>query len=189
MLNQSLIEAFVPPVYGRTPRNEESYRATYRYCSSRLTEILEIYRNSTNDQQTLRLVRDDIDNLLRRYHGYAIKENIGAHYREVGVDDTADFEHLIPAARIRDMMIAGVVTVEQALNCPTVTLSRNKHHALKEAGWASHTPDVWHPFRRYTQVFPAKFETYDGRAIDPEIWTLAQHYAYFQHLMRPVSAC
>lgn len=182
-MDRTLIENFVPPVYGRTPRNAGSYQATYRYCSNRLTEILEIYRNSTNDQQTLRLVRDDMDNLLRRYHGYAIKENIGAHYREVGVDASADFEHLIPAARIRDMMIAGVITIDQALNCPTVTLSRTKHHALKEAGWASHTPDVWRPFRRYTQVFSAEFETYDGREVDPGAWTLEDHYRYFNHLL------
>lgn len=182
-MEQARIENFVPPVYGRTPRNSESYRATYRYCYDRLVEILEIYRASTNDQQTLRLVRDDMDNLLRRYHGYAIKENIGAHYREVGAEKDADFEHLIPAARIRDMMIAGVLTVDEALNCPTVTLSRTKHRALKEAGWASHTPDVWHPFRRYSQVFDARFETYDGRAMDPDTWTLADHYNYFSHLL------
>jgi len=181
-MNKTLIENFVPPVYGRTPRNAESYRATYRYCSGRLAEILEIYRTSTNDQQTLRLVRDDMDNLLRRYHGYSIKENIGAHYREIGVDRDADFEHLIPAARIRDMMIAGVITIDEALNCPTVTLSRAKHQELKEAGWASHTPDVWLPFRRYSQVFDAQFETHDGRSIDPESWTIENHYQYFQHL-------
>jgi len=181
-MNKTLIENFVPPVYGRTPRNAESYRATYRYCSGRLAEILEIYRTSTNDQQTLRLVRDDMDNLLRRYHGYSIKENIGAHYREIGVDRDADFEHLIPAARIRDMMIAGVITIDEALNCPTVTLSRAKHQELKEAGWASHTPDVWLPFRRYSQVFDAQFETHDGRGIDPESWTIENHYQYFQHL-------
>ena len=182
-MDRILVENFVPPVYGRTPRNAESYRATYRYCSARLAEILEIYRTSTNDQQTLRLVRDDMDNLLRRYHGYSIKENIGAHYREVGVDADSDFEHLIPAARIRDMMIAGVISIDQALNCPTVTLSRTKHHALKEAGWASHTPDVWHPFRRYSQVFAAEFVTHDGRPIDPDIWTLQDHYRYFAYLI------
>ena len=183
-MDKTLIENFVPPVYGRTPRNAESYRATYRYCSGRLAEILEIYRTSTNDQQTLRLVRDDMDNLLRRYHGYAIKENIGAHYREVGVDRDGDLEHMIPAARVRDMMIAGVITIDQALNCPTVTLSRGKHHQLKEAGWASHTPDVWRPFQRYSQVFAAEFVTYDGRAVDADTWTLADHYQYFGHLVR-----
>lgn len=183
-MNKQLIESFVAPVYSRTQRNSESYRATHRYCSQRLGEILAIYKNSTDDQQTLRLIRDDMDNLLRRYHGYSIKENIGSHYREKGADSEVDFEHLIPAARIRDMMIAEVVTVDQALNCPTVTLSRSKHHMLKEAGWASYTPDLWYPFKRYTQVFAAEFETYDGVKIDPETWTLEQHYAYFAHLQK-----
>lgn len=80
------------------------------------------------------------------------------------------------------MMIAGVITIDEALNCPTVTLSRAKHQELKEAGWASHTPDVWLPFRRYSQVFDAQFETHDGRSIDPESWTIENHYQYFQHL-------
>lgn len=181
-MNRDLIESFVPPVYRRTPRNQEAYRATYNYCHSRLCSILDIYRASTNDQQTLRLIRDDMDNLLRRYHGYCIKENIGAHYREVNPGNAVDFEHLIPAARVRDMMISGHMTIDQALNCPTVNLSRAKHHALKEAGWASHTPDMWLPFRRYIQIFDAEFVTHDGMVIDPLTWTLAQHYNYFQHL-------
>lgn len=182
-MNQQLIESFVPPVYARTPRNAEAYRATYRYCHDRLCDVLEIYKASTNDQQTLRLIRDDMDNLLRRYHGYCIKENIGAHYQEVGADQDVDFEHLIPAARVRDMLISGHMTIDQALNCPTVMLSRSKHQALKEAGWASHTPDMWRPFLRYTQVFDAQFQTYDGMAVDPLTWTLENHYNYFQHLM------
>jgi hypothetical protein len=81
------------------------------------------------------------------------------------------------------MMIAGVISIDEALNCPTVTLSRAKHHELKEAGWASHTPDVWRPFRRYSEVFAAQFETHDGTAIDPDNWTLQNHYDYFGHLV------
>jgi hypothetical protein len=42
---------------------------------------------------------------------------------------------------------------------------------------------MWLPFRRYTQVFDAKFETHDGTAIDPEAWTLEQHFEYFKHLV------
>ena len=183
MIEQNLIESFVPPVYSKTARNSDSYRATYRYCSSRLFDILALYRTSANDQQTLRLIRDDMDNLLRRFHGYAIKENIGAHYREQDRETDCDFEHLIPASRIRDMMIAGVLTVDQALNCPTVTLSRSKHRALKEAGWGSHTPSVWLPFQRYQQVFTANFETYDGAVISVRNWTLHQHYERFGWLI------
>ena len=108
---------------------------------------------------------------------------MGAHYHEVGADEECDFEHLIPAARIRDLLLANKITVEQALNAPTVVLSRAKHRALKDAGWASKTPDMWRPFRRYSQVFTAQYQTYDGTAIDPETWTLEQHYAYFRHLV------
>ena len=43
---------------------------------------------------------------------------------------------------------------------------------------------MWLPFRRYSQVFPdAVFETYDGTTIDPESWTLENHYEYFKHLV------
>ena len=182
-MNRALIESFVPPVYARTPRNQASYRATYGYCHDRLVSVLQLYQTSTNDQQTLRLIRDDIDNLLRRYHGYCIKENIGAHYVEQGISEEQDFEHLIPAARVRDMLISGHMTIDQALNCPTVSLSRHKHTALKQAGWASHTPDMWLPFQRYSQVFEAQFCTHDGRPIDMHTWTLADHYHYFGHMI------
>lgn len=182
-MDQQILESWIPPVYVRTPRNAAAYRATSKYCCDRLEHILALYRESTNDQQTLRLIRDDIDNILRRYHGYCIKEKIDAHYIEVGADKHVDFEHLIPAAKVRDGLIAGVFTINEALNCPTVRLSRDKHRHLKETGWASQTPDMWRPFRRYSQVFNAQYQTHDGTAVDPETWTLADHYRYFQHLI------
>jgi len=73
--------------------------------------------------------------------------------------------------------------VEQALNAPTVRLSRSKHMALKDAGWASKTPDMWLPFRRYTNVFAATYQTHDGTAVDPTTWTLERHFDYFKHLV------
>jgi hypothetical protein len=42
---------------------------------------------------------------------------------------------------------------------------------------------MWLPFRRYTQVFEAKFETHDGTVIAPETWTLEKHFEYFKHLV------
>jgi hypothetical protein len=105
-----------------------------------------------------------------------------AHYHEVGADDETDFEHLIPASRIRDLLLAGSITTEQALNAPTVKLSRAKHMALKDAGWASKTPNMWLPFKRYSSVFEGSYQTHDGTAIDPNNWTLENHFEYFKHL-------
>jgi hypothetical protein len=184
MLKESL-EQFTAPVYGKTKRTPETYKTVARHCTSHLNRLVCEYQAVKNDQQWLREIRNDIDYYLRRYHEYCIQQRDGmkAHYHEVGADDDCDFEHLIPAARIRDLLLSNTISTEQALNAPTVRLSRTKHHELKEAGWASKTPDMWLPFRRYSNVFIASYETHDGKSIDPETWTLEDHFNYFKHLV------
>jgi hypothetical protein len=182
---QESLSQFTAPVYGKTKRTAETYKTVATRCKTQLVQFVNEYRSVKNDQQLLREIRNDIDEKIRRYHEYCIKQrdNMAAHYHEVGADEDTDFEHLIPLGRIRDLLLAGTITVEQALNAPTVKLSRAKHSRLKDAGWASHTPDMWLPFRRYTQVFEAKFETHDGTVIAPETWTLEKHFEYFKHLV------
>lgn len=184
MLKQ-LIETFVAPVYGKTKRTPETYKTVAAYCKKNLVRLVNEYSQVENDQQLLREIRNDIDTYLRRYHEYCIQQRDGmlAHYHEMGADEDCDFEHLIPASRIRDLLLANRITVEQALNAPTVRLSRAKHMALKDAGWASKTPDMWLPFARYVQVFDAEFQTHDGTTVDPANWTLEKHYEYFKHLV------
>ena len=183
-LKESL-EQFVAPVYGKTKRTSDTYKTVAKYRSSCVNDLVTRYKSVENDQQLLREVRNDIDYHLRRYHEHCIQKRDGmkAHYHEIGADDNCDFEHLIPASRIRDLLLAEVITTEQALNAPTVWLSRDKHHMLKETGWSSHTPDMWLPFKRYSNVFQARFQTYDGTDINTETWTLYNHYQYFKHLV------
>lgn len=185
MMLQESLETFVPPVYGKTQRSPNTYQTVAKHCKKHIGRLVQEYNEVENDQQLLREIRNDIDYYLRRYHEYCIQQRDGmkAHYHEIGADDECDFEHLIPAARIRDLLLAGAITTEQALNAPTVRLSRVKHMALKDAGWASKTPNMWLPFQRYTNVFTAVYETYDGTVIDPATWTLEQHYNYFKHLV------
>ena len=184
MLKESL-DQFTAPVYGKTKRTVETYKTVADYCKRNLARLVDDYRAVENDQQLLREIRNDIDYYLRRYHEYCIQQRDGmkAHYHEVDADEDCDFEHLIPASRIRDLLLADAISVEQALNTPTVRLSRAKHMALKDAGWAAKTPNMWLPFERYTNVFDANYQTHDGIAIDPETWTLQQHFDYFKHLV------
>jgi len=184
MLKESL-DTFIAPVYGRKQRSASTYKTVAEHCSKHLARLVDEYREVKNNQQLLREIRNDIDYYLRRYHEYCIKQrdNMGAHYHEVGADADTDFEHLIPASRIRDLLLAEAITVEQALNAPTVKLSRAKHAELKDAGWASHTPDMWLPFQRYSQVFDADFTTFDGTPVNPDTWTLERHFDYFKHLV------
>ena len=184
MLRESL-DKFTAPVYGKTQRSTDTYRTVAARCRRNLDRLVKEYATVINNAQELREIRNDIDDALRRYHGYCIKERagIGAHYYEVSADDDTDFEHLIPAARIRDLLLSNHISVDQALNAPTVRLSRAKHAQLKDAGWAAKTPDMWLPFARYTNVFSAQYITHDGTEIDPATWTLEQHYRYFGHLV------
>jgi hypothetical protein len=182
MLKESL-EKFTALDYGKLSRTSGTYQTVARYCSSRIAQLIKDYHAEKNDRQLLREVRNDIDYYLRRYHEYCIQQRTGAHYHEIGVNADSDFEHLIPAARIRDLLLFDVISVEQALNAPTVQLSRTKHKMLKNMGWGSKTPDMWRPFLRYANIFDAQYRTYDEVIIDPITWTLEQHYKHFQHLL------
>src|SRR6056300_457126 len=157
------LEGFRTPKYTRVKRGAESYEATARYVVANLQRLVELYDATRNDEQTSRLIRDDVDNALRRYHQYCIKENIGAHYIERGLEGNGIFEHMIPASRIRDLLIAKVITPEQACNMPTCRLSKERDDKLREAGWASKTPDLYNFWKRYEYSFDIAdvFETYD----------------------------
>lgn len=164
-------------------RNEQSYAITADFIETEVARLLDMYRSLTTLDQRARLIRDGIDLYLRRGHGYSIEGNIGAHYRQVGVSvDQCDFEHVIPQAKIRDLLIQGRITIQQAMNPPTCYIEKTHHSALKQAGWASRTPSYWHFFNRYTNVFTAKFETFNGQAVNPHTWTLGEHYKFFEIL-------
>jgi hypothetical protein len=179
MLKES-IERFREPVYVRTKRNLESYAATAAYVTANLNRLVELYKNTKNNEQTARLIRDDIDNALRRYHGYCIKENIGAHYIEVGLEGNGIFEHMIPNSTVRDLLIAGVISSSQACNMPTARISVAKDALLREKGWASRTPNIYNFWQRYQYCFDTKdqFLTHDGNTVNTSM-TLDDHFSLF----------
>lgn len=184
------VRKFQIPVYSRVSRSKETYNTVARRCRRQLESLKAEYHAVIAEQefdagQVRREIRNDMDTAMRRYHKYCIKERDGmkAHYHEIGADDDCDFEHLIPAKIIRDMYLFDEIDVDHVLNAPTVRLSRAKHEALKDAGWDDDTPDIWLPFRRYTDIFSATYQTHDGTPIDPLTWTLEKHYNYFKHLV------
>ena len=180
---QKLIESFVPVNYSRVQRGEKSYRESLQLTASEITRLIDMYKNQVAADQTARLLRDSIDHWIRRYHGYAIEGSIGAHYREIGVDPKrCVFEHVIPAAKVRDMLLQGVLTVSQALNTPTCLISQRNDEILREQGHASSSPNYWNFFERYAVFDDTRFSTYNGQKIEnPHAWTLQNHFEYFQH--------
>jgi hypothetical protein len=179
MLREAL-ENFTAPVYTKTKRSTESYAATAAYVTANLKRLVELYRGTKNDEQTYRLIRDDIDNALRRYHQYCIKENFGAHYIERGLEGNGIFEHMVPASRIRDLLLAEVITPVQACNMPTCRLSKERDDKLREAGWASKTPDIYNFWKRYEYSFDIVdvFTTWDDQLVNTNM-TLDDHFDMF----------
>lgn len=161
-------------------RGGASYDATQQFCKSEIQRYMTMYKQLEVEDQTARLIRDMIDVLLRRYHGYAIKENIGAHYYEKGLahGTKTEFEHVIPAAVARDMLLFDRLTVDEALNIPTCRLSASKHKKLNSTKLGSTTPDIYWFWQRY-QTLGIKIETHDATEIDTTTWNLDTHYEYF----------
>jgi hypothetical protein len=161
-------------------RGGASYDATYNFCKTEIERLVKMYHNLKVENQTARLIRDMIDVLLRRYHGYSIKENFGAHYREVGLAAgvKVEFEHVIPAAVARDLLLVGRLTVDEALNIPTCRLSAANHRKLNSTQLGSTTPDIYWFWQRY-QALGISVETHDGTAVDIATWNLDTHYQYF----------
>jgi hypothetical protein len=161
-------------------RGGASYDATYNFCKSEIERLTLMYQALTVEDQTARLIRDMIDVLLRRYHGYSIKENFGAHYREQGLAAgvKVEFEHVIPAAVARDLLLVGRLSVDEALNIPTCRLSAVNHRKLNSTQLGSTTPDIYWFWKRY-QTLGIAVETHDGTAVDAVTWNLDTHYQYF----------
>lgn len=162
-------------------RGGASYDSTYRFCTRGLKLCVWAYRRLKVEDQTARLIRDVMDYLLRRYHVYSIKENIGAHYYETGLahDTKTDFEHVVPAAVARDLLLYDRLTVDEALHIPTCRLSATKHQTLNSTKLVSTTPDIYWFWRRY-EGLGITVETHDGTAVDMTTWNLDTHYEYFK---------
>ena len=161
-------------------RGGPSYNATYEWAFNRLEQYRAEYQALSVEDQTARLIRDDIDHTLRRYQNYSIKENIGAHYYERALSHNAktEFEHIIPASVARDMLLYDRLTVNEVLNIPTCRLSKKKHRILNSTKLGSTTPDPYWFWQRY-QDLGIQVETHDGNEVDTVTWNLDSHYSYF----------
>jgi hypothetical protein len=182
MNRRALLEGWTAPAHPRVKRSGSSYQQTDDFVRSELARHVQRYRELDSHDQTARLIRDEIDDLLRRYHDYCIEQNQGAHYRQRGLgrDIDTEFEHIIPAKVARDALITGRMTVDDALNIPTCDLSAAKHRELADTGLTKTTPDPYWFWRRYRDL-GVEIETRDGIAVDLDTWNLDTHYEYFGH--------
>lgn len=180
---QESVRGFQPPGYGRVQRSGESYRATEEYVRREVAEAVARYRDIERLDQSARLLRDKIESALRRYHGYAIKERIRAHYQDSTIQSHEKkgivFEHVIPVRYLVALLLQDRITVSYAMNPPTCLLRKAQDTMLERLGLGERTPDIWNFWQRYRDL-DIDIVTHDGTAVDQNTWNLGDHYQYFK---------
>ena len=176
------VRGFQAPDYGRVQRSGDSYVATRDFTQRVVAIGVRLYRRIERLDQTARLIRDLIEWALRRYHGYAIKERIRAHYRDATIRAHERkglvFEHVIPVRYVMALLLQGRITVDQAMHPPTCLLRKAQDARLESLGLGDSTPDVFWFWQRY-QDLHLDIVTYDGVPVDQKTWCLWDHYERF----------
>ena len=176
---KTLVESFKKTTYKKVQRNNVSYQQMQDFTVQELERYLKMYDECFIEDQWAREIRNQIDNLIRRYHDYCIREKFGSHYVEVGaVKGQQVFEHVLPANLVRDMLIHKHLTIQQALNAPVCLVKKSSDLKLGKSGLTSRSPSNWNFFHRY-RVLGSKFATYNGTPVDLDTWTLEDHYNLF----------
>jgi hypothetical protein len=175
------VSKFTTPKYPKIQRSPAQVKAKTAMAEELMAHFRDRY-NSLAEQEDKRFLRDLIDFQMRRYQGYAVEAEMGAHYKTATASNLSVkkiFEHVLPLCRGRDMLIGGQLTPLQALHIPTCLVTPEQDKLITGAGRVSHSDNYWLIFSRY-DCFDDVILTHDGLAIDPKTWTLADHYKHFK---------
>jgi hypothetical protein len=177
---QEKLEGYVPRRFHvkKITHTDETVKITHELTIAELTRLLDLYKSHGREDQTARLWRDSMDHWIRRYHGYCVVDEIGSHYKQVGLEEKGILEHVIPLSNVRTLMINEKLTIDQALNAPMCRISTKKDVELRKSGLVNTTPDLWNFFHRYRDL-SIQIADIDGNLVDLDTWTLQDHYNKF----------
>lgn len=180
---QEQMEGWRPGNLPQVTRSGASYQQVLDRTCQTLDRLCDEYHAQASYDFTTQMIREEIDQTLRRYHEYCIEGHMGAHYREAGLarNHPVEFEHVIPVRVVREALLAGRLTQEQALNVPTCSISRERHAQLAKQGRRDSTPCCYWFWRRYQDLGIA-IETQRGEPVDLAQWNLDDHYRCFESL-------
>lgn len=181
-LKQS-IQNLRAPNYGSVKRSGATHQATINWAREIIGEKLEEYKKIEVLDQRARLLRDQIEFVLRRQHEYCFKDQRQAHYRDASIlpheKTNLIFEHMIPVRLLIAGLIQGTVPLELALNSPTCLIRKDSDVLIREAKLHSNITDPWNFWSRYDVLNDLDFITIRKDPVDRLTWDLGQHCTYF----------
>lgn len=181
---QDRLQAFKAPTHPPARRGEQAYAATLELARDEIrrhvVQHAELLKAGTlNTAIKCRLVRDSIQHWIRRYQQYVIQEGSKPHYCESGAERDGIFEHLLPVAVVRDLILADTLTIDEALNSPTCLLTDESDQRLRSMGLVKSTPDAYQFGQRYREASIELLFNIDKTKVDLDRWTLEHHYRRF----------
>lgn len=161
VLHQELVEwSRAPKDEKITKRSQSLYRQTYLCLYNEVERLVSAYQVIPEaKQQHRRLLRDSIDNNVRRFHQYCIQQNKQfpvQHYVDIDALQNGKptvFEHVLPMSIARDLLLDNIFSIDQVFTIPTCSLGRDKDKVLKDKGWNNDTPDIYYYWKRYSESF------------------------------------
>jgi len=161
VLHQKLSEWNQAPKDRRiTKRSQNLYGQTYLCLHNEVERLVSAYQEIPKaKQQHRRLLRDSIDNNVRRFHQYCIQQNNQfpvQHYVDIDALENGEptvFEHVLPMSIARDLLLDNIFSIDQVFTIPTCSLGRDKDKVLKDKGWNNDTPDIYYYWKRYSESF------------------------------------
>lgn len=186
-LNEDLVGGLVAPHYGRVGRDGAAYKATENWALNKIQRCLDDYDKIEILDQSARLIRDDIEQAIRRFQEYTYEYRLQLHYRDASIPFTVlektghglTIEHVIPVRYLVAGVIQQRIPVMAALHAPMCLIKNEDNAILNQNKLTSTTPDPHWFWRRYQCLSHVNFITLRKDPVDVATWNFQTHLDYF----------
>jgi hypothetical protein len=164
-------------------RTADIYRDLFLYSKTLIEQNKQLYilKNGSAWQAEC---RKTCDSRIRRWTHYAIKEDLicdranSYMYRTGEPQEPSTLEHVIPNGRAIEHYMQDNYDAINLLFNPICKMGQEDAKKLN-GSFAMGEEDFKHPFARYVKAgITTPIYAWDGRLIDPQIWTIENHFEF-----------
>lgn len=187
-LNEGQVGGLVAPHYGRVGRDGAAYKTTETWAVHKIQRCLDDYDKIEILDQSARLIRDDIEQAIRRFQDYTYEYRLQLHYRDASIPFTITdksghgltVEHVIPVRYLVAGVIQRRIPIKAALHAPMCLIRNQDNDTLNKHKLTKTTPDPYWFWRRYQCLSHVDIITNRKDPVDMNTWNFQTHLDYFK---------